>query len=121
MTSPGRRPWVPLLDILSADDDTLLERYGVWYIPGREARYLRRNALIALGNSADGADPAVEAALRTALGAPDPMLRSHAVWAAKRLGRPDLLGPLADDPEPAVQTELAGDVSPAAGSGTMAP
>jgi len=44
-----------------------------------------------LGNVGDGSDHEVEAALRRALGDPDPMLRSHAAWAAERLGRSDLL------------------------------
>ena len=60
-TPPGRgrglgrdRPeaWVPLLDLLAADDATLLARHGRWYIPRRDPRYLRRNALVALGNVA---------------------------------------------------------------------
>ena len=59
--------------------------------PRRQPRYLRRNALVVLGNVGDGADPEVEAALRRALVDPDPMLRSHAAWAAERLGRSDLL------------------------------
>ena len=113
LSSPARRPWVPLLEILAADDDTLLDRYGVWYIPGREARYLRRNALIALGNSADGTDADVVAAVSAALAADDEIVRSHAVWAAKRLGLTDLLVQLVDDPSSAVAAELARDVSPA--------
>jgi len=60
-------------------------------IPRRQPRYLRRNALVVLGNVGDGSDHEVEAALRRALGDPDPMLRSHAAWAAERLGRSDLL------------------------------
>ena len=121
LTSPARRPWVPLLDILAADDQTLLERYGVWYIPGREPRYLRRNALIALGNTADGADPAVARALTQALAQPDALLRAHAVWAAKRLDRADLLAAVADDPDPDVRAELGRAVEPAPRSGTMGP
>ena len=35
----------------------LLERFGRWYIAERDPRYLRRNALIALGNTATGDDP----------------------------------------------------------------
>ena len=46
---------------------TLLERHGRWYIPDRAVRYLRRNALIVLGNTADGDDPEVELTLRTYL------------------------------------------------------
>jgi len=83
--------WVPVLDVLAASDDELLARHGRWYIPRRQPRYLRRNALVVLGNVGDGTDPMVEAALRRALADPDPMLRSHAAWAAERLGRSDLI------------------------------
>lgn len=114
ISNAARRPWVSLLEILAAADDELLVDYGAWYIPGRQARFLRRNALVALGNTADGHDAAVEAALIRYLDDEDPMLRAHAVWAAKRAGRMDLLGPLADDPDDDVQAELARDVPPAA-------
>jgi len=83
--------WVPVLDILGASDNELLARHGRWYVPRRQPRYLRRNALVVLGNVGDGSDPDVEAALRGALADPDPMLRSHAAWAAERLGRSDLV------------------------------
>jgi epoxyqueuosine reductase len=87
----GDEAWVPVLEVLAASDEELLDRHGRWYIPRREPRYLRRNALVVLGNVGDGADPDVEAALRRALADPDPLLRSHAAWAAERLGRADLL------------------------------
>ena len=32
-------------DLLAADDDELLARYGRWYLAGRDPRWLRRNAL----------------------------------------------------------------------------
>ena len=83
--------WVPVLEVLAASDDELLDRHGRWYIPRRQPRYLRRNALVVLGNVGDGNAPEVESALRRALADPDPMLRSHAEWAAERLGRSDLL------------------------------
>jgi epoxyqueuosine reductase len=83
--------WVPVLEVLAASDDELVARYGRWYIPRRQPRYLRRNALVVLGNVGDGSDAEVEAALRRALADPDPMLRSHAAWAAERLGRSDLV------------------------------
>ena len=86
-------PWVPVLDVLDGSDEDLLARHGRWYIPGRQPRYLRRNALVVLGNVGDGSDPEVEAALRRALADADPMLRRHAAWAAERLGRSDLLAP----------------------------
>ncbi len=83
--------WVPLLELLRASDTELLERHGRWYIAGRDPRWLRRNALVALGNVGDGDDPDVEAALRAALSGDDELLREHAAWAAAQLGRPDLL------------------------------
>ena len=39
------RDRVDLVALLEADDDTLLAAYGRWYIPRRDPRYLRRNAL----------------------------------------------------------------------------
>ena len=83
--------WVPLLALLAASDAEVLDRHGRWYIAQRDPRWLRRNALVALGNVGDGTDPDVEAALRRALAGADPMLREHAAWAAARLGRADLL------------------------------
>ncbi len=107
--SPLRR-LVPLLDLLSADDAALLARHGDWYIPAREPRYLRRNALVALGNTAAGADARVVAAIEAHLADPDPMLRAHAVWAAKRLGLAASLALVAEDPDPGVRAELDRDV-----------
>jgi epoxyqueuosine reductase len=105
---------VDLLDLLRADDAELLDRHGRWYVPRRQARYLRRNALVVLGNVAEGADPRVADALRAALADGDPIVRAHAVWAARRLGRDDLLVAagtrLAGDPDPLVRTELAAPV-----------
>jgi epoxyqueuosine reductase len=86
----GDEPWVDLVEMLSLDDKQLLSRFERWYVPRRQARYLRRNALVALGNVGDGSDPQVESALRSALAHPDPLVRSHAVWAAESVGRPEL-------------------------------
>lgn len=104
--SGSEQPWVPLLALLDDDDGTVLRWATRWYIPHRELRYVRRNALVVLGNVAHGADAAVEAALRRHLDHPDPLLRSHAVWAARRLGRNDLVLPLAADTDPWVAAEL---------------
>jgi epoxyqueuosine reductase len=84
-------PWVSLVELLDLDDEALLARFARWYVPRREARYLRRNALVALGNVGDGADPEVERVLRSALADPDALVVEHARWAAARLGRHDLV------------------------------
>jgi epoxyqueuosine reductase len=83
---------VDLIELLDSSDDELLAAHGRWYIAGRQPRYLRRNALVALGNTGDGSDPATQRVLVGAATGPDPMLAEHAVWAARRLGRGDLVG-----------------------------
>jgi epoxyqueuosine reductase len=89
---PDARPEVDLIGLLDSSDEELLVAHGRWYIAGRQVRYVRRNALVALGNVGDGADPATERLLRRVLAGPDPMLVEHAAWAARRLGRADLVG-----------------------------
>ncbi len=112
----GRRPgvdatvpdaWVPVLGLLQATDGELLDRFGRWYIPGREPRYLRRNALIVLGNIGDPADPDHRRVLHAHLSSPDPLLRAHAVWACARLGLDEFVASVADDPDPLVRAEVA--------------
>lgn len=100
-------PWADALEILAASDADLLDRWGRWYIAERDPRHLRRNALIVLGNVGDVADPAVTRALERATGDPDPLLRAHAVWAAARLGRRDLVAAQAADGDPLVTAEVA--------------
>ena len=84
--APDDEAWVALVELLEASDADLVERFGRWYIPRRQGRYVRRNALVALGNVGDGSDPRVVETLRGALTDPDPLIRGHAVWAAARLG-----------------------------------
>ena len=94
---PSEAAWVSIPEMLTADDAELLARHGRWYIPERAPRYLRRNALIVLGNVGDPHDPTVVELVERYLDDPDPMLRSHAAWAARRLGRHDLLVARASD------------------------
>jgi epoxyqueuosine reductase len=97
---------VDLLHLLSLSDGALMDLVGRWYIPGRDPRFVRRNALVVLGNTAEPSNPAVAAALKRALRDRDPIIRSHAVWATARLGRRDLLRDLGADPDPLVRVEL---------------
>lgn len=76
---------VDLVALLRADDETLLATHGRWYIPERDPRYLRRNALVALGNSRRGDDPTVIDALVTHRDGDDELLARHADWALGRL------------------------------------
>jgi epoxyqueuosine reductase len=104
--SPGAQAEVDVVALLTATDDEIASQVGRWYIPRREMRYVRRNALIVLGNVGDGRDAEVEAVLVAALRNDDPVIRAHAVWAARRLDRSDLLGWVADEADPAVIDEL---------------
>ena len=93
-------------DILSATDEELMDRYGRFYIPRRQPRYLRRNALLVLANTvSDIDDPDVASALQDSIEHKDPMLRAHGVWAAQRLGRFDLAGQAHCDPDARVREE----------------
>jgi epoxyqueuosine reductase QueG len=67
------------VDWLTADDGELAERYDRLFVPHNDPRYLRRNALVAVGNGAG----AVEAA-RPYAASDDPLLREHAEWALER-------------------------------------
>jgi epoxyqueuosine reductase len=89
-TGPGGAE-VDLLALLDSTDRELLAAHGRWYIAGRQPRFLRRNALVALGNVGDGRDPATAAALSRWMADRDTMLAEHARWAARRLGRSDLV------------------------------
>ena len=97
--------WVDVLSVLDAGDDELLARLGRWYIPHRDPDYLRRNALLVLGNVARPT-PTVTAVVERYLRHPTAMLRAHAVWVARRLGVavPD---DLADDESLEVRNEVA--------------
>lgn len=100
-------PFVDLVELLEMDDETLLDRYGVWYIAERAPRYLRRNALVALANADAPPPERVRPLLDRLLRSADPIERGHAVWAAAALDHRDLLAAVADDDDPLVQAELA--------------
>jgi epoxyqueuosine reductase len=76
-------PVVLLVDWLEADGDELRRRYDRLFVPRNDPRFLRRNALIALGNDAD---PAHRPELARAAESDDPLLREYGGWALDRLG-----------------------------------
>lgn len=85
----GLQDRVDVLAMLEADDDELLERFGRWYIAERDPRWLRRNALIVLGNTAAAAPETPDRVRRCIEGyrlGDDEVLAEHAVWAGERLG-----------------------------------
>ncbi|MGB7860402.1 MAG: tRNA epoxyqueuosine(34) reductase QueG [Acidimicrobiia bacterium] len=72
----------PFDELLGCSDETLLARFSHWYVPRKDARYIRRNILVAAGNSGEKrALPSIRHHLthRSAL------VRSHAIWALARL------------------------------------
>lgn len=87
---------VDLVGLLATDDQTLRNRFNHLYIPRNNPRYLRRNALVALGNSAATAQEGGRATaaeierivgvLAGFLGDPDELYRIHAGWALGRIG-----------------------------------
>jgi epoxyqueuosine reductase len=91
--------------ILTATDDELMKHVDGWYVHDRNPVWVRRNALIIMGNVADPRSPAVVLLLQAYLSSPEPVLRAHAVWAAARLGLFALL-PSSDDNE-MVRSELS--------------
>lgn len=72
-----------LSDLLTAGDDELLEAVDHWFIPRRDPDFIRRNALVALGNTGRPEDVPLAAPF---LDHPRAMLRIHAAWAIGRLG-----------------------------------
>ncbi|MEA1903769.1 MAG: 4Fe-4S double cluster binding domain-containing protein [Actinomycetota bacterium] len=67
--------------LLDMTDEELMDRFAWWYVPRRDGRFIRRNLLVAAGNS--GEDDAVPPIIRH-LGHRSSMIRGHASWALAR-------------------------------------
>ena len=80
---PRARPTLGARDLLGATDAELDRDLSHWYVPKRNMRFVRRNALIALGNTGDSSDIPLLAGY---VGHPDPLLAEHAIWAVQRIG-----------------------------------
>jgi epoxyqueuosine reductase len=75
-------PHVSLVEWLEAEDAELRVRYERLFVPRNDPRYLRRNALVALGNSGTQEHRQLLAAYAAS---EDELLREHAEWALARL------------------------------------
>jgi epoxyqueuosine reductase len=75
-------PHVSLVEWLEEGDAELRTRYERLYFPRKDPRYLRRNALVAVGNSGD---PDLRPLAEAFVSEDDPLLREHAEWAVARL------------------------------------
>jgi epoxyqueuosine reductase len=78
----GGEPVVSLSEWLEADGDELLRRYERLFVPRRDPRWLRRNALVALGNTGE---PAHGPVAERYLDGDDELLRETAAWALARI------------------------------------
>jgi epoxyqueuosine reductase len=76
-------PHISLVDWLSGDADNLVRRYERLYVPRNDPRFLRRNALVVVGNTGAG-DEARRRVEELASG-DDELLLEHATWALDRL------------------------------------
>ncbi|GMQ93105.1 MAG: tRNA epoxyqueuosine(34) reductase QueG [Acidimicrobiia bacterium] len=70
-------------DMLCLSDRELARIVEHWYIPSRRMRFVRRNALVALGNTGDESSLGLLAGY---VGHPDRLLAGHAAWAVGRIG-----------------------------------
>jgi epoxyqueuosine reductase len=81
-TKPRGEPVVSLVDWLEREDDELRRAYDRLYVPRNDGRFLKRNALVALGNSGR---PEHAPAIEPYLEHEDGMLRETAAWALARI------------------------------------
>ncbi|RLE11591.1 MAG: hypothetical protein DRJ28_10460 [Actinobacteria bacterium] len=69
--------------VLRHSDEELARIVDHWYVPSRRMRFVRRNALIALGNTGDESSLGLLAGY---IGHSDALLGGHAAWAVGRGG-----------------------------------
>ena len=79
---PDTEANVSLVDWLEREPDELARDYERLFVPRKDGRYLKRNALVALGNTGRPEDRTVAERFLTD---DDPMLRDYAAWARTRL------------------------------------
>jgi epoxyqueuosine reductase len=80
--APAVEPHVRLADWLHGDADELRRTYDRLFVPKNDTRYLRRNALVALGNVGRPEDAELAEPFRES---DDELLREQAEWAVARI------------------------------------
>ena len=80
--APDSQPFVRLVEWLERDEDALVADFDRLFVPRNDGRWLRRNALVAAGNTA-GSElrQSVEAHVSSA----DPIVAEAASWALVRM------------------------------------
>ncbi|HKH30442.1 MAG TPA: tRNA epoxyqueuosine(34) reductase QueG [Gaiellaceae bacterium] len=76
----GAEANVSLVEWLESDADELARRYERLFVPRKDGRFLKRNALVALGNAGRREDRTIAERYMT-----DPMLKEYAQWACAKL------------------------------------
>jgi epoxyqueuosine reductase len=79
---PSHAGHVDLLHWLEADGRALVDEYDRLFVPRKDPRWLRRNALVALGNTGGSSDVAT---LERVAAEDDEVLAEHAGWALARI------------------------------------
>lgn len=106
-TATEPRGTVDLVGLLAMDEKALTAEYSRFYFPKNDPNVLKRNALVALGNT--GGPGHVEA-VAACLTHRKPALRAHAAWALGRLGGQAageaLRSALESEKEPEVRAEI---------------
>jgi len=109
LASAGERlEAMPFAQLLELSDADLIERFSWWFVPRRDGRFIRRNLLIAAGNSGE---PEARHALAGHLSHRSSMIRGHAAWALARgfgaVGLQLLRTSFASETVPEARDELA--------------
>jgi epoxyqueuosine reductase len=83
-TRGDERASVDALELLAAPDAEVLRIADSWYVADRDPRWVRRNALLVVGNAGVRNDE-VESLLARYINGDDALLAEHARWAARKL------------------------------------
>jgi epoxyqueuosine reductase len=79
---PSQDAHVDLVAWLEQDGDALIDEYARLFVPRNDPRWLRRNALVALGNTGG---PEHLAVLERHAADDDELIAEHAAWALERV------------------------------------